>query len=548
MSVFTEIMLESAVCSTKRFWTRYEGELVPCSWQAVHDDALRILGGLQQRGIAAGSVVGVLSSDSSEVARAAQALWLGGCSITMLHQPTPRMDLATWVRDTESVLRMIRADVVLLGSQFSPLASHLEQSGMRAIEVADLPADHTGAVHDVGEDTIALLQLTAGSTGHPKAVKITHRNLALNTHAIVSGTGFVQEDDVLVSWLPLFHDLGMIAFLTVPMQLGAELVSVGPAEFLRAPLGWFELIEKFRGTMTAAPNFAYSLVGKKLAALPDGAIDLSSLRYALNGAEPIYRESIERFLGEAKRFGLRPEAMTPAYGMAETTLAVSFSDRTTPPSFDRVDPEALAQNSAVPATSEGRSRYLAILGPPAEGIECKVVDGNGVELPSRTVGEVCIRSRTVASGYLTVDGELSTTDAAGWFNTGDVGYLTDHGEIVLCGRQKDVIILAGRNIHPADIERVAAKVEGVRAGNVAAVRLGDGDGYEGFGVVAESGEFGDGAKVAEMVKSIRRVVNDEVQAMPMMIRITRPGAIPKTPSGKIKRSAAIGLLQGERPM
>ena len=304
------------------------------------------------------------------------------------------------------------------------------------------------------------MQLTSGSTGSPKAVQISHRNVVSNAEAMFVGADVDVDSDVIVSWLPCFHDMGMTGYLTVPMYFGVELVKVTPMDFLRDTLLWARLIDKYQGTMTAAPNFAYTMFAKRLRrqAQP-GQFDLSSLRWALSGAEQVDPADVEDLCEAAAPFGLRPEAVVPAYGMAETTVAVSFTECGRGLTVDEVDADLLAMlHRAVPAT-RGKTRRLASLGSPLKGLEVQIVDQDGAvhACPQRRRDPGARRTGDAGVHH---DGRfhLRAKSTLGWYDTGDLGYLTETGDVVVCGRVKDVIIMAGRNIYPTDIERAAARV------------------------------------------------------------------------------------------
>ena len=349
---------------------------------------------------------------------------------------------------------------MVVSDPFMAAVAVLENAGIRVVTIEQLlTADPIDPV-EAGEDDLALLQLTSGSTGSPKAVQITHRNLVSNAEAMFVGAEYNMDTDVIVSWLPLFHDMGMTGFLIVPMYFGAELVKVTPMDFLRDTLVWARLIDKYQGTMTAAPNFAYSLFAKRLRrqAQP-GQFDLSTLRWALSGAEPVEPADVEDLCEAGAPFGLKPEAILPAYGMAETTVAVSFSECGGGLVVDEIDADLLAAlRRAVPATM-GNTRRLATLGPLLGGLEARIVDEVGNVLPTRGVGVIELRGEPVTRGYITMCGFVPTQDERGWYDTGDLGYLTENGHIVVCGRVKDVVIMAGRSIYPTDVERAAARVE-----------------------------------------------------------------------------------------
>lgn len=514
-------------------------EAVRHTWGEVHERAQRMAGGLVAAGLAKHGAVAVLAAEPVTIAPAVQAVWLAGGSVTMLHQPTPRTDLAEWAEDTVRVLTMIGSKLVLLGSPFDAVAPVLDQHGIGYVRLEELEGEPLSDIIEVDEDAPALLQLTSGSTADPKAVRITHGNLFANLTSMAEASELDVDNDIMVSWLPLFHDMGMVGFLTVPMTVGLELVKVTPVDFLTGPLLWADLISRYRGTITAAPNFAYALLGRRLSGVDEeGKYDLSSLRLALNGAEPIDEKAVRAFTDAGAKFGLRPEAVFPAYGMAETTLAVSFAPLLTGLTLDYIDAEQLeANNRAVPVEPGPDARSFAILGKPLRGIEASIVDDDGKVLGEREVGEIRLRGEAVTPGYLTVDGPLATQDADGWLDTGDLGYMVD-GQIVICGRRKDVIILAGRNIYPTDIERAACSVEGVRAGNAVAVRIDAGSKRERFAVVVESKLAGDEEQEKRMRKEVGARVFESVNARPVAVAVLPPGTLPKTPSGKLRRAAA----------
>ncbi|MDQ2638618.1 MAG: fatty acyl-AMP ligase [Actinomycetota bacterium] len=543
MSRFCDTMYANAQASSKGLVTGEPHAPVRHTWQQVHQRARRIAGGLAAIGVGHGDAVAVLAGAPVEIAPTAQAVWMRGAHLTMLHQPTPRTDLVLWASETHAVVDVIDAKIVVVSEPFLAAAPVLADSGFRVVTIAELLASEEIDPVDAGEDDVALLQLTSGSTGSPKAVQITHRNLVSNAEAMFIGAEYDLETDVIVSWLPLFHDMGMTGFLVVPMYFGAELVKVTPMDFLRDTLLWARLIDKYKGTMTAAPNFAYSMFAKRLRrqAKP-GEFDLSTLRWALSGAEQVEPADVEDLCEAGAPFGLRPEAILPAYGMAETTVAVSFSECGAGLVVDEIDADLLAVlHRAVPAT-KGHTRRLAVLGPLLDGLEARIVDEYDNLLPTRGVGVIQVRGEPVTPGYMTVGGFIPAQDEQGWYDTGDLGYLTEDGRIVVCGRLKDVIIMAGRNIYPTDVERAACRVEGVRPGCAVAVRLDAGHLREGFAVAVESNAFEDGVEVRRIQNQVAHEVFAEVDMRPRNVVVLGPGIIPKTPSGKLRRAHALSLV------
>lgn len=543
MSGFCDTMYGNADTSPRGLLTGEPHAPLRHTWREVHERARRVAGGLARAGVGHGDAVAVLAGDPAEIAPTAQGIWMRGASLTMLHQPTPRTDLMLWASETEAVVGTIGAAVVVVSEPFLPAVPVLADRGIAVAVIGELLATPAIDPVDAADDDVALMQLTSGSTGPPKAVHITHRNLVSNAQAMFGGAEYDLDTDVIVSWLPLFHDMGMTGFLTVPMYFGAELVKLTPLDFLRDTLLWPRLIDKYRGTMTAAPNFAYALLAKRLRrqATP-GDFDLSSLRWALSGAEQVEPGDVEDFCEAGAPFGLRREAMVPAYGMAETTVAVSFSECGRGLVVDEVDADMLAVlRRAVPA-SHGNTRRLATLGPVLPGLQAKVVDEDANDLPIRGVGVIQVRGEPLTRGYTTAAGFLSAQDDRGWYDTGDLGYLTEDGHIVVCGRVKDTIIMAGRNIFPTDIERAAGRVDGVRSGCAVAVRLNAGYPREAFAVVVESADFEVPVQVRRIQREVAHEVVGEVDARPRHVVVLGPGTIPKTASGKLRRAHALTLV------
>jgi fatty-acyl-CoA synthase len=553
MSRFTEDVFIAAPASRKGLVTGEPNHPIRRTWQEIHEIARCMAGAFASAGVNPGDTVGVLVGEPASIAPVIQAVWMRGASVTMLHQPGPRADLGAWAEDTFAVLDMIDAKVVVVGDVFARTMPLFEAQGTLVMPVEALVDGVAIEPVDCGEDDIAFLQLTSGSTGLPKAVAISHRNLHGNAAAMVSASKLDPQTDVLVSWLPLFHDMGMIGFLVLPMQVGAEAVCATPADFLRSPRLWPSLISRYGGTMTAGPNFAYALLARHLRAAPDGAFDLSSLRFVLSGAEPIDHATVAAVIESGARFGLDGRAFVAAYGMAEATLAISFSETGEGMQFDAVDQAAIEIESHAATSTDAAARHLAKLGKPLPGIEIMVGDSMVGDAPgagtkARTVGELKIRGDAVSRYYLTQNGRQSLLGDGGWFSTGDIGYLTETGEVVICGRLKDMIIVAGRNIFPADIERAACRVNGVRPGNAIAVALAAAGIREEFAVVVEADDSADPESSARIKNEVSNAVHAVFGISPRLVSVVPPRTLPKTSSGKPRRSATISIVETELAM
>jgi fatty-acyl-CoA synthase len=359
------------------------------------------------------------------------------------------------------------------------------------------------------------------------------RCIGANLDAILAGAQITRADRA-ISWLPLYHDMGLIGLLMAPMLHGFELVLGAPQDFLARPACWLEWISEFRGTITAGPNFSYALAARALRRAGD--IDLSSWRLALNGAETVDPSAVEAFCAAAEPFGFDARAAYPVFGMAEATLAVTFPAVGAGMTVDAVDRHALEHDHrAVPDTSGANGpsvRRLAMLGRPLDGFELRIVEpGSGTVLGEREVGELELRSPSVTPGYYRNAEATAATFDDDWLRTGDLAYLVD-GQLVVCGRQKDVIIVGGRNVFPEDVERAAASVEGVRAGNVIAFGSDRRRGRESIVVVAET----KADQLREVHDSVVTKVCDAVGVPPVEVVLVRPGTLPKTSSGKLQRS------------
>src|SRR6478735_6583438 len=541
MSILTREILASAATSPRCLIVGTLADPVRLTWRDVHEQAKRMAGGLAARGIGRHCSVAVLAAEAADVAPLAQAIWLRRAALTMLQQPTPRTDLAGWLADTVRAIMMIRADLVVVGAPFLMAQDQLAARNLAVCTVESLHGAEPIEAEDADEGDIALRQLTSGSTGIPKAVEISHGNLAANTVAISAGIDIDVDRDVIASWLPLSHDMGMIGFICFPMQLALEAVVVTSDQFLRRPIVWAELISRHRATITSGPNFAYSLLARVLERTDPDAIDLSSLRVAINGAEPIDHRDVTNFAAVGARFGLRPSAPMPCYGLAEATLAVSFGAHEDPPIFDTVSRQAVSgahRARPVPDDSED-VQHIVCLGFPLTGMDVRITR-DGMVQGLREIGAIELRGPAVAGHYLTVDGVVPLARPDGWFDTGDLGYLDEEGRMYVCGRTKDLIVVAGNNLYPHDIEHAAATVDGVRKGCVIALRVDDE--REGFAVLAEVHSADEQDVRLRISRDITARVNHHVGHAPREVRLFPAGTLPKTSSGKLRRKSARDMF------
>jgi fatty-acyl-CoA synthase len=385
-----------------------------------------------------------------------------------------------------------------------------------------------------GED-IAFLQYTSGSTGDPKGVILTHANLLANIRAIVAGFAVTRED-LVVSWLPLYHDMGLIGAWFTPLFSGIPVVVMSPVAFLSEPMRWLRAIQRYGGTLSPAPNFAYELCVRKIADQDLPGLDLGSWRAALNGAEPVQAATVERFVARFAPYGFRREAMLSVYGLAENCVGVSAPKLGTACRIDRVDRAALeSKGQAVPAAA-GDPTALEFVGAgrPLPTVECRIVTSDGGDAGQRIEGHLWFRGPSATSGYYRnpeATRELIRDD--GWHESGDLAYWAD-GELFITGRAKDLIIKAGRNLYPQEVEQVAGRIAGVRPGCVVAFGAPDErSGTERFVVTAEIRKQADSSRISA---EISRAVQDAMGVPPDIIELLPPQSIPKTSSGKLRRA------------
>lgn len=538
LRTLTERFVESAALGTL---TVYQGDVSQTSsWAEIHADALVVAANLRDRGFGIGSHISVLGPTSRRLITALRAIWLmGGCTI-VLPLPMRLGSLDEFTAQTRT--RILNADtvVVLVDPDFAPFFP--SEPGDPPILALDdeLFRPRTDAatfvVPHVDPSSLAILQFTSGSTSAPKGVMLPHDVVCSNLDAISEACQLERQTDVAVSWLPLYHDLGLIGLLLVPMSTGTPLVTCGPQDFLAAPSRWMQRISAHRGSITAGPNFSYVLAARALGRGEE--LDLSTLRFALNGAEPVDPASVENFVAAGARHGMPAGCVFPAFGMAETAVAAAMGPLMRGMALDTVDLAALeTENFAAPArVGEPRSRSFVKLGAAIEGLELRIVDAvDGRPLVEREVGELELRGTSVTTGYYKrPDATAASFREDGWMRTGDLAYLVD-GELVVCGRKKDVIIVGGRNVWPEDIERAVNGVPGVRPGNVIAFGVEGRFGKEGIVVVAETKAADDAA--LDDVRALVSVRVREAIGLPANdIALITAGTMPKTSSGKLQRS------------
>jgi fatty-acyl-CoA synthase len=385
---------------------------------------------------------------------------------------------------------------------------------------------------DLDPDSLALVQFSSGSTSAPKPVALTHRQLVAQLATLHM---LMPEVTAGVSWLPLFHDMGLVGCLLSAAYYPAPLTLLRPEAFLARPALWLRALSRTRAEVSPAPNFAFGLCLKRVRDEELEGVDLSSWRYALNGAEPVSPPLLRRFAERFAPFGLAPEALVPVYGLAEAALAVTFSPRRPQVRALALDPRLLALHGrVVPGPRE-----VSSVGLPVPGVEIELRDDTGTPLPERQVGRVTVRGPSVMAHYLGLPEATAEVLRDGWLDTGDLGF-AEGGELFICGRSKDVIVIRGANHDPQEFEEAVDAVPGLRAGCAVAV------GFEPAGEEAEAllmlvERAKDGAAVASetLAEQVKTAVLERSGIRPHTVELLAPGSLPRTSSGKLRRREAL---------
>ena len=509
-------------------------------WSQLHEDAKVVAASLQARGLVPGDHVAILGPTSRPLMTIIQGCWLAGCASMVLPLPMRMGSLDAFVDSTRGRIRHGDAKLILIDDMLAAFYTAAPDDPPIEPMAAVLPGDGAPSPDawvrpDDDPERLVILQYTSGSTSEPKGVMIPDRVLRANIDAS-SEAAELSLDEVMVSWLPLYHDMGLVGFLALPMTRGVQLVQAAPQDFMAKPGQWMQWISDHGGTATAGPNFSWVLATRALQRME--GIDLSSLTLALSGAEPVDPKAVEAFVAAAAPFGFQAGGVFPAFGMAEVAIGGAFPKRHRGMVCDSVDRIVLERDRIAKqldvsdADEEIDVRRLPLLGHAVPGLEMKVVDpGTYEELPERHVGELLLRGTSVTPGYYKRPDATAALFRDDWLCTGDLAYLVN-GELVLCGRIKDVIIVGGRNVFPEDIERAVGVLEGVRAGNVIAFGVEGYKGKESVVVVAEVR--------ADDLESVRHAIHhralDVTGLPPRDVMLVKPGTLPKTSSGKLQRA------------
>lgn len=514
-----------------------------CSFSELCDRAERRAATLHARGLKKGDRLAIVVPEPDEFVLSFLGAVMGGIVPVPIYPQLSFKNVESYHDTVAHIATASGASMILTTSATRPyvepvlprVASLSSSSPLATIDEIATADDGKIDVR-VAPDDLAFLQFTSGSTSRPKGVMVTHRNLAWNSEAfMVHGLKKDSSFDKGVTWLPLFHDMGLIGFVIGPLFTDIPVVFMPTASFVRNPRIWLDKIHEHRGTITYAPNFAYALVAKRVKEKDVASLDLSSLRRTGCGAEPIQARTLREFAEKLAPAKFDPKSFLSSYGMAEATLAITFVPADSGVRTDLVEKAGLERGEARPPSGgEAAAQELVNCGHAFPEHEIAVVDEQGRVLGDRQVGQIITRGPSISKGYylepeLTAEAFKKGPGGHTWLYSGDLGYLVD-GEVFICGRLKDMIIVRGRNFYPSDLEWAVSEIPGVRRGNAVAFSV-DVDGEEQLVIAAE----GLSQEAAALKPAIAQRIVADFALTPHEVRIVPQGMLPRTSSGKPQR-------------
>jgi 1-acyl-sn-glycerol-3-phosphate acyltransferase len=516
------------------------------TYAMLRDRARSIAAGLAASDVRPGDSVAIMLPTSADYFAVFMGVLFAGAVPVPLYPPSRPAQFDDYLRRQVGILDNAQATALVTTSDAGRIARLLRSPVASLRLVATVAELETSVPNDVrppvGPDDVALLQYTSGSTGSPKGVVLTHAELLANLRAMARAT-VTDSNDVFVSWLPLYHDMGLIGAWLGGLCIGFPLVVMSPLSFLARPARWLRAISDHRATLSASPNFGFELCARKARDEDLEGVDLSTLRMLFNGAEPVSADTLERFTERFATYGLRPEAIAPVYGLAEAAVGLAFPPPGRRPLVDRIARESLVRAGlAVPADDGDDAFRVVACGRALPGYEMRVVDGAGNVLADRHEGRIELRGPSATRGYFRNVEETRRLFDGDWLDTGDLGYLAA-GDIYLTGRAKDLIIRAGRNLHPEVLERAVSDLPGVRAGCVAVFATSDPEAGTERLVVAVETRAHDVATREQVRADVVTTTVDVLGTPPDEVMLLEPGSVPKTSSGKIRRAACRQMYE-----
>jgi len=498
---------------------------------------------LAKENIQPGEVVVLILQHGGELIHSFFGAVLHGAIPSIMPFLTEKLSPERYRADLSALISVTRpaAIVTYAGFEREVRAALKEEDSVRAVIVAesveasgDVDFSSLAGMARKPED-IVLLQHSSGTTGLQKGVALSHQAVFNQLIAYSQVLG-LNKDDVIVSWLPLYHDMGLIAGFLQPILMGVRLVLMSPFDWVRAPYKLMQSVSQYRGTLSWMPNFAYNFCAHKIRDRHLEGVDLSSWRGIINCSEPVRWESHHAFYEKFKGYGLKFEALQTSYAMAENVFGVTQSDLARPPKVEEVEREAFMTERIAKAANGRPAMKMMSSGCPLPNVKIRVLDESGNDVGERMVGEIALKSDCMLTGYYNRDDATEKAFLDGWYLTGDYGYVSD-GEVFVSGRRKDMIIVGGKNVYPQDLEALSYEVPGVHAGRSVAFGMYDEDeGTEDVVIIAEV-DSEDEAEHQRIAEEIRKHVTKNSAIALRHVKVVGPKWIVKTSSGKTARSA-----------
>ncbi len=514
------------------------------TYRSLLDSAANAARDLISLGVRVGDVVIIIQPHGRDLITGFFGALMCGAVPSILAFPSEKLDPQCYARSLAALIDVTGPSALITNQVFEgEVRDVLSESGssLRILLSEDFSAGQEDDFMslpgvDLSPDDVALLQHSSGTTGLQKGVALSHHSIL--TH-VERYTEKVQMDaqDVVVSWLPLYHDMGLIAGFLMPVLLGAALVLLSPLEWVRAPYRLMQAVSHYGGTYSWLPNFAFNFCAQKIRDRDLQGVDLSSWRAVINCSEPMRLESHAQFIKRFAPYGLREKALGSCYAMAENVFAVTQSTIAAPVNVDWIDRQAFHEEQlAKPANMGTGSIAVLSAGGPLLGTQICILDENRTELPERVVGEIALKSETLLTAYYRRDDLTRSAFHNGWYLTGDLGYVADD-ELYVTGRKKEMIIIGGKNIYPQDLEAIAGEVDGIHPGRTVAFGLFNEQlGTEDVIVVAEE-DIKDPQARERLSEAVRLGINHGSDVSVRHVRVVPRGWVIKTSSGKLARDA-----------
>jgi fatty-acyl-CoA synthase len=514
------------------------------SYADIQRTSLGIAARLRATGLEPGDLVAIVINDAEQFLTAFLGVSIAGMVPASLYPPTTTSELPAYLELTAGIVRSAQARAVITTAALAPCFDGLAATCPSLAQVLSRESldDEVDLAHGASGsarlriDDLAFVQFTSGSTSSPKGVALTHKSLSANIDAISGPRGLdAREGDVAVSWLPLFHDMGLVGIALGALYSARRAIIMTPQAFVKRPAEWLRAMTRYRATISFAPNFAYDLCVRRIKDRDLDGLDLSAWRIAGCGAEPIHARTLAAFAEKFAPVGFRDTSFVASYGLAEHVVAATFAPLNRPPRVDQVDAADLHQRRVATPAGIDQERTVEVVGcgRPIPGHRIRIVGEDGRDADEREVGHITLSGPSVMLGYYRDEPLTSQTIRDGWLYTGDLGYIAD-GELFVCGRLKDIVIVNGRKYHPQDLEWAVDQLGGIRRGRVVAFGSTQADGRERVILVVEPS----GTMTADrLTDAIRRRIGDLCGLYVDDVVLVPSGTIGRTTSGKVQRAA-----------